>query len=119
MNNVNWSPLSAANQIGQIVEISGAVPCVIFKHSTRCSISSLAQHRLEGSWLFDEQTVIPYFVDIINDREVSNLVASYFGVPHESPQLLLIKNGRCVYHTSHLDISVKGLQQQLANTASP
>ena len=79
-------------------------PVVLFKHSTRCSISSMAKGRLERSWSFPEKDVTPYYLDLIKYRAVSNEIADLFHVRHESPQLLLMKNGEVVFHTSHNDI---------------
>lgn len=110
MDKIEWLPLTATNQINEIVEHSSSTPCIIYKHSTRCSLSSLARHRLERAWMFDKHVVLPYFLDLIADREVSNLVEQRFGVKHQSPQLLLIKDGQCVYHASHLDINARSLQ---------
>ncbi|MCO6479239.1 MAG: bacillithiol system redox-active protein YtxJ [Phaeodactylibacter sp.] len=102
--------MTATSQIREIVEHSKSTPCIIYKHSTRCSLSSLARRRLEKGWQFDERAVLPYFLDLIAYRDVSNLVAEHFGVAHQSPQLLLIREGRCVYHASHLDIDARSLQ---------
>ena len=110
MDKIEWLPLTATNQINEIVEHSSSTPCISYKHSTRCSLRSLARHRLERAWLFDKHVVLPYFLDLIADREVSNLVEQRFGVKHQSPQLLLIKDGQCVYHASHLDINARSLQ---------
>jgi bacillithiol system protein YtxJ len=114
MANINWLPLEESRQIDEIKALSADTPCVIFKHSTRCSISSLAQHRLENKWAFGENTLVPYFLDLINYRHVSESVAEAFGLQHESPQLLLIQDGHCTYHASHLDISVPELSAALA-----
>ncbi|MCO6488885.1 MAG: bacillithiol system redox-active protein YtxJ [Phaeodactylibacter sp.] len=115
MNKINWLPLTKLTQVEDIARHSGQKPCVIYKHSSRCSLSSLAQHRLEKGWVLDEPSVHLYFLDLIAHREVSNLVAERFGVAHQSPQLLLIRNGRCVYHASHLDISAKSLHLYLGD----
>ena len=116
MNKVNWLSLAAMSQIEEIAEHSKSTPCIVYKHSTRCSLSSLARHRLEKDWLFSDQAVLPYFLDLIANRDVSNLVEEYFGVRHQSPQLLLIRDGRCVYHASHLDINARSLQPHFENT---
>jgi bacillithiol system protein YtxJ len=85
---------------------------VIFKHSTRCSISMMAKTRLSIKWNFKEDLPI-YHLNLIQQRTISNLIADKFNVQHESPQLLLIKNGECVYHTSHMGISVSDLRSFL------
>ena len=84
----------------------------IFKHSTRCSISRVAQSRLSSKWDFKDDLPI-YHLDLIRYRSLSNLIADKFNVQHESPQLLLIKDGKCIYHASHLAISVKEIHQHI------
>jgi bacillithiol system protein YtxJ len=113
MANIKWLQLTDSNQLEEIKALSADVPCIIFKHSTRCSISSLAQNRLESKWSFEDNTVLPYFLDLIAYRELSNGIAETFGVRHESPQLLLIQDGQCTYEASHLDISVRELSAAL------
>jgi len=110
---MNWINLRSEEQISEIIEKSKSKPCLIFKHSSRCSISSVAKHRVERQWDFDQEEVAPYYLDLINYRSVSNEISSTFGVRHESPQVLLIQNGQCVFNTSHLDISVAGIRNGL------
>ncbi len=115
---INWNVLEHPDALEQLIENSRTTPCLIFKHSDRCSISYIVQHRLEGDWDIPNSALAPYHLDVIGRRALSNQVAERFGVIHESPQVLLIENGRCRYHTSHLDISVSGiracLQEDLA-----
>ncbi|MEM6963589.1 MAG: bacillithiol system redox-active protein YtxJ [Bacteroidota bacterium] len=110
---MNWIPLESIEQIDKIVARSNQVPCVIFKHSTRCSISSMAKFRLEEDWDIATNEVEPYFLDLIAHRAVSDEVAEAFSVYHESPQILLIKDGECTYESSHLDITVEELKEGL------
>ncbi len=112
---MNWHPLTKVSQLDEIIERSKEVPCAIFKHSTRCSISSMAKYRLEGDWDFETTALEPYFLDLITYREVSNAVAEKFSVYHESPQILLIKDGECTYDASHLDITVDELKECYAD----
>lgn len=113
MSKVNWFPLTSISQLSSINESSHEVPCLIFKHSTRCSISSVALNRLEKTWNISENKVIPYFLDLIAYRDVSNAVAEEYGIRHESPQMLIIKEGRVVYDASHFEISTNTLSEQL------
>ena len=103
---MNWQTITDVNDVEAIIERSKTVPCLILKHSTRCPISSMAMRRLESSWDVSDAEVETYYLDLIKYRPVSNHIAEEFGVRHESPQALLIKDGRCVQHASHLDISV-------------
>ncbi len=102
---INWINLTAAEQIEQIKAAVGY--SIIFKHSTRCSISMMAKRKFElDGKLFDENTPL-YFLDLIKYRELSKTVADVFNVHHESPQLLLIKDGECVLDQSHSSISAE------------
>lgn len=111
---INWIPLVSAEQLPAIVERSGQIPCIIFKHSISCSISSLAKYRLENQWDIPNEQLEVYFLDLIRYREVSRLVAEHFGIRHESPQVLLIRDGRCVYDSSHLDISIGNIKEVIS-----
>jgi bacillithiol system protein YtxJ len=111
---MNWKTLDHSDTINEIKEISGMHPVLIFKHSTRCSISSMALNRLERDWKEDEmQQMSAYFLDLVRHRDVSNAVADTFDVNHQSPQVLIIKDGECIYDTSHMGISY----QEIRNTA--
>lgn len=113
---IKWIPLESPKQLDEIMELSSSVPCLIFKHSTRCSISSMAKSRLEKSWDFEASDVKPYYLDLIQHRTISNEIADKFEVHHESPQILLIRNGVCTYDASHLDISVAELHDCFTDT---
>jgi bacillithiol system protein YtxJ len=103
---INWIPLESEPQLASIIEGSTAQTALIFKHSTRCSISSMAKSRLEKAWHFSNEEITPYYLDLIEHRNISSAIADKLDVYHESPQVLLIKNGECIYDASHLDISV-------------
>lgn len=101
---MEWIPLNNEAQLPDIISRSNTRPQVIFKHSTRCSISSVAMQRLKRGTLPEE--IDFYYLDLISYRSLSNKVAEQFKVSHESPQILIIRNGACVYDESHLSISV-------------
>ncbi|HXB08357.1 MAG TPA: bacillithiol system redox-active protein YtxJ [Puia sp.] len=101
---MNWIPLHTEAQLEEIRQRSANRPQVIFKHSTRCSASALVKGRLERA---DQPEAIDfYFLDLIRNRPVSNRIAETFFVEHESPQVLLIRNGECVYDESHMGITM-------------
>jgi bacillithiol system protein YtxJ len=110
---MNWNPLTSAAEIDAIIERSHNVPCLILKHSTRCSISFMAKHRLEASWDFPSTEIEPFFLDLIANRNISNEIANRFDVFHESPQILVIRNGECILDASNLDISVDEIKEVL------
>lgn len=114
---MNWIPLVSVSQIAEIKERSAQKPQLIFKHSIRCSTSALAKGRLEkGS---APANIDFYYLDLINHREISNLVADEFKVHHESPQVLLIRNGECVYEESHIGIRMEEIVEQAASGNTP
>jgi bacillithiol system protein YtxJ len=115
--NMNWKTITEANTLDIIESNSFDHPILIYKHSTRCNVSSMALNRLERSWNNDEmQHVEIYFLDLIADRNISNLIAEKFGVWHESPQVLVINSGTCSYNTSHMGISYGEIKKILGNS---
>ena len=109
---INWIPLTSMGQLDEIVASSNQKPIVIFKHSTRCSISRMALKQFENEFDLDD-TVDVYFLDLLEHRDISNEIASRFGVYHQSPQLLLIKGGKSVYDVSHSAIDAVELNEKL------
>ena len=107
---MNWNKLTSPNQIDQLIPESAEQPVLIFKHSTTCSISAMALSRMERSWS-DAAGIKPYLLDLLSYRSLSNQIADQFDVQHQSPQVLLIQNGDCVYDASHMSISFQMLQQ--------
>lgn len=108
---MNWNRLDDINTLDVVIKESEDTPVVIFKHSTSCSISAMALNRLERSWNESEmENVKVYYLDLIAYRDISQAVADKFGVTHQSPQVLLIKNGECVYDDSHMGISYQNLK---------
>src|ERR1700756_2193887 len=103
---MNWNKLENISQLAFIDEESLNKKVLIFKHSTRCSISSAALNRLERNWKEDNSHKIkPYYLDLLNHRDISNEIAARYKVIHQSPQVLIIYNGNCIYHASQFDIT--------------
>ncbi len=109
---INWIPLQHLGQLDEMVAFSNQKPAVIFKHSTRCSVSRFALKQFENEFDLEGQ-VDAYFLDLLEYRDISNEIESRFGVHHQSPQLLLIKEGKSVYDVSHSDINAKELVGKL------
>jgi bacillithiol system protein YtxJ len=103
-----WIVLNDLGILESIVSDSHQKPVVIFKHSTRCSISKFALKNFEREYQAGVEVDF-YYLDLIAHRAVSNAIAEKFNVVHQSPQILLIKNGVCVYHDSHQDIDFEKL----------
>ena len=111
-SNITWTPMEHLGQIDEIITLSEEKPVIIFKHSTRCSISRMALKNFENEYDLGEN-VAAYFLDLISFREVSNEIASRFNVVHQSPQLLLIVGGKSVYDVSHSSIDAQELKSKL------
>jgi bacillithiol system protein YtxJ len=107
-NKINWNELTDLGQLSEIIEISNEKPVAIFKHSTRCSVSRMALKQFENEFNSSDK-VTPYFLDLIAHRDISNEIANRFGVTHQSPQLILIKEGKAIYNVSHSDIDAEEL----------
>jgi len=107
---MNWIPLSSETQLAEIREKSTDRPQVIFKHSTRCSTSQMIKGRLERAGI--PATADFYYLDLLSYRPVSNKVAELFRIEHESPQVLVIRDGECIYDESHIGITMDGILEQ-------
>src|SRR5690606_32327679 len=106
-NVVKWENLTDLSQLDQIIEESNKKIIVIFKMSTRCGVSRMAFNVFEKDFDYNEEQVKCYYLDILNYRTVSNEVADRFKIIHESPQLLVLKNGRVIDDKSHGNIDAK------------
>ncbi len=107
---MDWIEISEIDSIENIKAKSFSKPQVIFKHSTRCSISSVAKNRLEKTPTLPDADF--YYLDLIKHKNISNSIAEVFQVHHESPQVLLIKNGECTYDESHYAIDMNEIIEQ-------
>ena len=101
-----WLPLTQPEQLRDIVQESHEHPVLIFKHSTSCSISAAAKAKIERQW---PDAALPadtplYYLDLLRYRPISGQIATELGVQHESPQLLLLQDGKVRYHASHMGI---------------
>jgi bacillithiol system protein YtxJ len=108
---MQWKNLQEESQLQQIITESAGRPQLIFKYSNRCSISDVAKSRIEKNYT---AALDFYFLDLITYRSLSNKVSELFNVYHESPQVLLIKNGECIYDESHLGIRMGEILEQLS-----
>ncbi|MCI1187986.1 bacillithiol system redox-active protein YtxJ [Hymenobacter sp. DH14] len=105
-----WLPLTQPEQLTELAQASHEQPVLIFKHSTTCSISAAAKGKIERQWADSGLTLPIYYLDLLRFRPISAQIAEQFGVRHESPQLLLIKDGECVYDASHMGIRLNDVQ---------
>jgi bacillithiol system protein YtxJ len=106
-----WISLSSMIQLEEIQRKSATKTQIIFKHSTRCGISRMVMNQFIKSYDFTESDFDLYYLDLLSYRDISNKIAETFQVYHQSPQLLIIKNGITIAHESHGDINALNLQQ--------
>ncbi len=110
---MQWKNITDINQISDIQKAEGY--SLIFKHSTRCSVSMMAKKRFEMDWEVLPADTNLYFLDLISYRAISAQIAETFQVHHESPQILLIKDGDCVLDASHGEISADEVAEVINN----
>ena len=109
---VNWITLNNSNQLDEIVAESKFKPVIIFKHSTSCSISRMALKSFERDFNLNDEVLV-YFLDLLSFREISNKIATMFEVRHQSPQILIIKDGISIYDASHENIDATILKEKM------
>jgi bacillithiol system protein YtxJ len=113
---MNWNELKVLDQVQEIKKESSQQPVLIFKHSHRCNISRTSLDRLERHWNEQEMAhVKPYLLDLLSHRELSNSLATQFSVEHESPQILIIENGKAVLNLSHFEIDYNHIKAAVKN----
>jgi bacillithiol system protein YtxJ len=107
---VPWIQLTQMETLEEIAEDSSNQPIAILKHSTSCGISRMVLRQFEQNYNIDPTSVKLYFLDLLSYRDISNKIALRFNVPHQSPQLIVIKDGKSVYDASHSEIDVNKLK---------
>ena len=103
--NNHWIHLNELAQLEDVISLSYQQKIVIFKHSTRCSVSIMALKSFESGFNFNNENYQYYFLDLLSYRDISNEITNKFNVIHQSPQVLVIINGLCKIHASHEAIS--------------
>lgn len=109
---MHWTILETEGQLTDILASNN--PCLIFKHSTRCPVSSMAKRNITLDADAIPSDVPVYYLDLIKYRDISNEIARIWGVRHESPQVLLVQGKVCLYHASHSDIDIAEAMANLA-----
>ncbi|WNM17951.1 bacillithiol system redox-active protein YtxJ [Flavobacterium capsici] len=108
---VYWSYLEHEQQLEEINQTSFQKPVVIFKHSTGCGISRMSWNQFQKDYNIPNDKMELYYLDLLAYRSISNAIAEKYGVEHQSPQILVIKDGAVVFHTSHESIDAKDLEE--------
>lgn len=111
--NSDWNTISTLEELDKIKDASFTKPQIIFKHSTRCSISMMAKSRLEKGLQDISALSDVYYLDLLSFRNISNEVATRFNIEHESPQIIILKNGTPIYDASHNMIIVEDIMTKL------
>lgn len=110
---MEWNDLTELKQLDAIASESAQTPVIIFKHSTRCPVSRMALNTFEREYDIAEGEAKPYFLDLLQHRDISNEIASRFKVEHQSPQLILIKEGKAMYDASHDSIDAATVKSKI------
>jgi len=110
---INWIPLTSLEQLASIKTASETEAILIFKHSTRCGISRMVIKQFENLFTEETKNLKIYYLDLLNYRNISDEVGYSFQVMHQSPQLIVVRNGVAVAHSSHNDITQTNLSKFL------
>ena len=114
LKSMNWIQLDSEEKLEEATTASRTKPVVLFKHSTTCSISNTALNRLERNWKSEEVAgTQTYYLDLLSYRQLSRQIAEKFQVEHQSPQVLIIQNGKSVFDTSHFDINYPTIKTEI------
>jgi len=99
-----WKTLESLSQLDEAIAHSHTSAQIIFKHSTRCIISKMVLQQFEETLNAIPEQASLLFLDLLNHRDISNAIAMQLDVHHESPQVIVLKNGKAVFHESHHSI---------------
>jgi bacillithiol system protein YtxJ len=115
---MKWLPIDSEDHLLGLRALSETKPLLIFKHSTRCGISSTALNRLEREWKDEASPIQTYMLDLLKHRDLSQGIAQLFAVEHQSPQVILIHHGKAIYSSSHLDIRYRDVMKAVEGVTS-
>lgn len=111
---MNWNQITTIEELDAALIKSAESPVLLFKHSTSCSISSAALHRLERKWEpATDQIVSAFYIDLLRYRQISNAIAKHTGIQHESPQSIIFHKGKVLYEASHNGIDYSDMLESL------
>lgn len=112
---MEFKTLNQSDQLNEIDSLSHSKLQAIYKHSTSCYVSRIAKKNLLEELESDKENLMDvYYLDLLSYRELSNNIANRYSVQHESPQILFIKDGKCIYHASHSDVSISAVFQEIS-----
>ena len=108
-----WLKIESIEDLDRILHNTEEKPVLLFKHSTRCSISSMALTSFERNWTSGRELCDTYFIDLLKHRDVSNLTAELTGIEHQSPQVIVIVGKEIVYDATHSSIDARKIESIL------
>lgn len=103
--------LNDVKLLDEVDEISKTKPVVLFKHSTRCSISRFALKRFDAEFNYTDDQIDWYLLDLLNHRDISTEMANRYKIEHQSPQIIVVRNGKAVFSSTHDRIDAHDLKQ--------
>ncbi len=108
-----WKNIESIQMLDELVSLTQDNAVLIFKHSTRCSISMMALTRFESEWDLNISNCDLYFLDLIAYRDISNKISEITGVIHQSPQVIVLRKGEVLYEESHNSISARDIKKEV------
>ena len=108
-----WEILENEKQLAAAIKESFDKPVMLFKDSVSCGISARAKQGLLSDWDISADELSFYYLDLLSHRNISNKIAADLKVIHQSPQIILVKNGKAVFDISHHRISVSEVKRAL------
>ena len=108
-----WKNIESIQKLDELISLTQDNAVLIFKHSTRCSISMMALTRFESEWDLNISNCDLYFLDLIAHRDISNKIAEITGVIHQSPQVIVLRKGEVLYEESHNSISARDIKKEV------
>lgn len=108
----HWNQPQNVNELDTVLGRSDRIQA-IFKHSSACGTSAFALRGMEEVISEVSESVDFSILEVRLQRKLSNYVAEKTGVRHESPQLILMKNGEVVWNASHSAIYPKSVLEHI------
>ncbi len=108
-----WVSIESVSQLDEILQNTGELPIVLFKHSTRCSISTMVLNNFEQNWSLSEEACTLYYIDLLKFRDVSNRIEELTGIMHQSPQVIVIAEKEIIYDATHSSIDAKRIESAI------
>lgn len=108
-----WVYLTTLSQLHEVLKTTNEKPVLLFKHSTRCGVSTMALNSLESNWTSGTELCTVYILDLLKHREISNEIATLTGIIHQSPQVIVLKGNEIIYDASHSSINARKIESTL------